>query len=165
MEKSKDICYEMLLARGYTITNDKRDQGYITARTPKNIEVYVFFIDEPKLNMSTVKFYYYIIYKENIRHCIFVYANTITTSVKKTLCNIYNTRVELFKSNELQYNITKHSLVPSHTVITKTDEHSECSKYPILKRSDAIAKYYGFMSGELIRVDRLDGSICYRIVK
>lgn len=163
MNKARQICKTMLFLRGYTLQSSEDTESFIFKKKCVPL-IYVYFINHPKLNMGIVKQYYSLIHMHQIKHCILIYQDTITTSVKKTLLTMYNVRIELFSMHELQFNITSHYLVPKHTKIT-TEDHKEYTKYPILKKSDPQARFYGFNSGDLIRIDRKDGTVSFRIVK
>ncbi len=159
------ICKEMLVARGYTIKEEDTDAIKMTALDQKNNLVYIFFITEPKLNIKIAQQYYYLINTKNITHCIIIYNDTITSTVRNTLSSFYGIRVELFQLKELEFNLTKHCLVPKHTRIQKDDNEKEYSKFPILRANDPVAKFYGYLSNDLIKIERRDGTVSYRIVK
>lgn len=74
---------------------------------------------------------------------------------------------ELFELRELQYNIIDHVLVPKHEVITDeaeiatlVTEYNAKSKlhFPLLLRSDPVARYLGVKSGQLVRITRTSPS-------
>lgn len=71
--------------------------------------------------------------------------------------------VEVHLVGRLQFNITKHVLVPKHEVIKDKDEvqrilemYSLKNKFqlPIILRSDPVARYYGMKNGDLVRITR-----------
>ena len=77
--------------------------------------------------------------------------------------------IELFEHKTLRYNITKHRLVPKHTALSKKASHQFKEKYgtkiPILLRTDPIVQFYNFQRGDIIRIDRQDGFVTFRIIK
>jgi DNA-directed RNA polymerase I, II, and III subunit RPABC1 len=83
--------------------------------------------------------------------------------------------IEYFLEDELLYNISKHSLVPQHVQLSKS-EHIEYLKKNSLKENqlprmecnDPVARYYGFQKGRIIKITRVSetSGICniYRFV-
>ncbi len=158
------ICKEMLVRRGYVISEENTEQQSMLAIDCQNNHVHIYFVDAPKLNIKLAKYYYYLINTNAIKHCILIYNGTITSPVRTILSSFYGVRVELFMLRELQFNIMTHILVPTHTKIPK-DEKEDYTKYPVLKTTDPVAKFMGFQSGDLIQIERKDNTISYRIVK
>ena len=79
---------------------------------------------------------------------------------------------ELFEENELQYNITKHYLVPKHELLfekgskgAKEFKEKYSDKFPIILKTDPISRFYGFNKGDIIKVTRKGDVVMYRIVK
>ena len=73
-------------------------------------------------------------------------------------------RVETFRTAELQFNLTKHCLVPRHWRMD-TAEVEEClrrhgvadtSYLPRIVPSDPVVRYYGWPCGTVVGVDRCD---------
>lgn len=71
--------------------------------------------------------------------------------------------VQIFELKRLQVNISKHSLVPKHELITDLKEEEEIIKQyclksknqlPIILKSDAMAKYLNLKTGDIIRITR-----------
>ena len=158
--KALTICKEMFQVRNYKIYDI--DDLHLKAYTPNNQIIYLYIMTVPKLNVDLMKYYYSILHADNIKQCILVYQTNITSSVKKILQNI-DIHVELFCIDELKYNILNHVLVPKHTKIDRMSKNDK--KYPILKKSDAVARFMGYKMGDIIRIDRNDGTIYYRYVR
>lgn len=158
--KALQICKEMFQIRNYHIY--EVDELHIKARMSNRQIIYLYIITAPKLNVDLMKYYYSILHTDNVKHCILVYQNNITSSVKKILQNI-DIQVQLFCIDELKYNILNHVLVPKHTKVDRQAKNDK--KYPILKKSDPVAKFMGYKPGDVIRIDRNDGTIYYRYVK
>ena len=84
--------------------------------------------------------------------------------------------VEILRLSDLSYNVTEHSLVPTHTLLTPTERKDlltrlKCTSgaLPKLKESDPIARYYRYLRGSIIRIDRrsfgsLERQTYYRVV-
>jgi DNA-directed RNA polymerase subunit H len=84
--------------------------------------------------------------------------------------------VQVFDINELQFNVARHNLVPSHTPVRDEDEINQiiadtCVKnktqMPLLYNTDAMARYLALKPGQLVRILRLSPSagesITYRV--
>lgn len=99
---------------------------------------------------------------------IIVY-DQITGTARKLLDLVHDKNIELFNYNELMYNITKHHLVPKHTKLSSEERLSFVSTYgdniPIIKKTDPVSRYWCFKPGDIIRINRNDGTISYRIVR
>ena len=154
-------CKEMLLARSYTIREVDEEEWTLIGVKGFD-EVGLFILPDKKLNIELLKQYCECIEEMNLNHAILVYQQGVTSSVKKNILNVI-ARIELFAFTELKYNILNHSLVPLHTKVGSTRVNSK--KYPILKRSDAVARFMGYVHGDIIRIDRKDGTIYFRYVK
>jgi DNA-directed RNA polymerase I, II, and III subunit RPABC1 len=169
--KAYEILTEMIKDRGYLIDkiDSSEDKPYaIKAYNISNDGLLCFITNDDKLNIQGIKDKISILNKENATRCIIVYKSSITSSAKKSLDTV-NYRFELFALHELQFNVTKHRLVPRHERVT-ADEKEELNKnykgkLPILLQTDAICRYYAFEKGDYIRVTRKNGAIVYRVVK
>ena len=106
------------------------------------------------------------------KECILRHIAVTQYGVNKTfvtLCDQYN--IETFKIRSLGVNITKHTLVPHHTLMTKKEDIANLKKalgiqnletLPIMSKSDPIAKYYGAKVGDLFKVVRYSKTAgCY----
>ena len=160
------VCKEMMEQRGYEIVSVEDAQ--IVATKQNGDYIYVFFkilkINNVKLQELTS-----IMKDTNINHIIVVYNESVTPSAKKIISDISAEMViELFHINELQYNITKHKLQPrferlkTHVSFKKTYGRTTQA---VLLSTDPIARFYNYRKGDVIRVVRQDGYVCYRIVK
>jgi DNA-directed RNA polymerase subunit H (RpoH/RPB5) len=161
-EKAIKIAKEMFKIRKYTLLHHESD--HLIATNKRGEKVYFWLILYEKLNIEIIKYYYTLLYKDGINHGILVYRNNVTSSVTKILLGNHDIRIELFHIDELQYNLTKHVLVPLHEKISAKG-HTELSKYPILKKTDPVARFNGWVNGDLIKITRKDGTISFRIVR
>lgn len=94
---------------------------------------------------------------------ILVVQENITQNNMKAI-NQLNLNMEVHLLSRLQFNITKHHLVPKHEVIRDEstiaailEQYKLKNKYqlPIILRSDPIAKYYGMRNGDIVKVTRV----------
>ena len=170
MENAKKICEEMIIQRDWVIDKyDDVEYNSISGTTHDNRSYVIFFLDSPKLNIANIKDCIKILRENTINHCIIVYNNNITSSANRVLTYAVDVTLELFAVKDLQTNITKHYYVPKHTMLNEQDEIDFKQKMgtdiPVLHKSDKVCRFYNFPKSAIIRVDRLDGSIGYRIVK
>jgi DNA-directed RNA polymerases I, II, and III subunit RPABC1 len=86
-----------------------------------------------------------------------------------------NLNIQLFYYKELIFNITKHTRVPKHIVLTENEKAELLDEYkitpnklPQYSMKDPVVKYYGVSDGEvfkIIRNSKTSGTgITYRIV-
>lgn len=100
--------------------------------------------------------------EEKYSNYILVVQENITQNNLKAI-HALNLPIEIHLLNRLQFNITKHHLVPKHEVIRDKkviedvlERYKLKNKYqlPILLKTDPIAKYYGMKNGDLVRITR-----------
>lgn len=157
-----EVCKEMFDARGYIIYEES--EYMLKATKPDGVRVYLLFIQQNKFNIDVIKYYYRLFLSEGIKHAILIYKDQMTPSVKKIINGIQTIRIELFKESNFYYNVTKHSLVPKHIRVSKVG-HKNIDKYPIIRRSDPVCRFYGFLYGDIIKIIRNDNTVYFRIVK
>jgi DNA-directed RNA polymerase subunit H (RpoH/RPB5) len=75
--------------------------------------------------------------------------------------------LQIFQLSELMFNITKHELVPHHEVIHKKEDidglvKKFCLKsvhqFPLILRTDPVARYFGLLPGNVVRITRVSPS-------
>ena len=73
---------------------------------------------------------------------------------------------EIFRKEELSFNVTQHRLVPPHRLLTAAERRrvlavleSKAGALPKLRASDPVARYYGWTAGSVIRIDRSIGTL------
>lgn len=104
----------------------------------------------------------------------FIIVQDITGKTEETI-NSYDTQVEIFKFNKLQFDITEHMLVPPHEVLTKEEGENVLETYrarkrdmPLIRTNEDVAKYYNMKPGEITRIYRTSPLTCeavaYRLV-
>jgi|UniRef100_A0A6C0LFC6 DNA-directed RNA polymerase subunit H (RpoH/RPB5) len=100
---------------------------------------------------------------------ILIFGNDILTTPTITQLNLIDKilqkkkgMLQFFQLNELQFNPTKHQLVPPHRKLS-TDETTEImNKYlvksklqmPIILKTDVIAKWLGLKQGDIVEIIR-----------
>lgn len=175
----KDSVYivtkEMLTQRGYNnikeLAQEYENQPFmLEAVLESGKTICVIFADEIKINTERAQEYCSFVDEKEFDSCIIVYNMNITPKAKQAFMETEK-RFELFEEHELKFNITKHSLVPHYTKLTKS-EQAELTKRVSLKHmhkmkfDDPIARFYRYDKGDVIKVqDRDDGTVLYRVIQ
>jgi DNA-directed RNA polymerase I, II, and III subunit RPABC1 len=113
--------------------------------------------------------------KDSVTRAIVVYAEKISSFAKQDLAASTKYTFELFKHSELLVNITKHKLVPKHTLLSDEEKKELLDKYklnesqlPRILRHDPVARYYGLSRLQVVKITRDSETagryITYRIV-
>jgi len=125
----------------------------------------IFFTLSNDLNIKLLEIYLQILSDENVKNCVIVYRDVITSKVKNSI-NLFSRPIELFNENELKFNITKHRLVPKHILLSDQEKNmlKEINKFPLILKIDPISKYYNFKRGQVIKIIRKDKYVTYRLV-
>jgi len=166
MDRFHKTCLEILEQREYEILNQDEDK-IIGIKGGKKICVILSVI--PKFNVDRIEECISFINKLDIKHAIIIYADNITSVAKTMVENLKDIKLELFNIDELQYNITKHKLVPKHTKLTDEEatifKKTQGIKFGSILRTDPISRFYGYERGDIIKVTRTGGIVTYRIVR
>jgi DNA-directed RNA polymerase subunit H (RpoH/RPB5) len=164
MSKVIVVCKEMFQARGYVLYEETaQENGYfLKARNQKRAVWCCILPSEGKFNVEMLKTYYQFFTTHSIQHVLLVHHDGMTPSVKKAIHDMDMT-IELFSQRELTYNILKHELVPRHTVIGHSKRNDQ--KLPLLRRTDPVARFLAFRVGDIVQIDRPDGTLYIRYVK
>lgn len=170
MQKAYEICIEMIIQRNYEIID--KDDERILAKKPDGNLMCIFLTNSSKFNVDSIQEYILMMRKMNLWHSIIVYKDNVTPVAKKIISDTKDFKIELFQEEELQYNITKHYLVPSHSIYGKKDskESIEFKKkysdnFPVILKSDPVSRFYAYEKGDVIKITRSNGYVTFRIVK
>ncbi|KDR22002.1 DNA-directed RNA polymerases I, II, and III subunit RPABC1 isoform X1 [Zootermopsis nevadensis] len=119
-------------------------------------QMFVFFPDEPKIGIKTIKTYCQRMQEENIHRAIIVVQQGMTPSAKQSLVDMAPKYIlEQFLESELLINITEHELVPEHVVMTPEEKQELLSRYKLrenqlmrIQAGDPVARYFGLKRGQ-----------------
>ncbi len=169
--RAYQIVEEMFQERGYEII-EQDDERILANKDSKN-QICAFIPKiMTKFNVEKIQEYISMLKKMDIWHCLIVYKDTATPIAKKVVEESKDIMIELFNDDELQYNITKHFLVPKHELVykKKSKEYEEfkkkySDKFPVILKSDPVSRFYGYNKGDIIKITRKNGYVMYRIVK
>ena len=83
------------------------------------------------------------------------------TNLAKREQNELSIKLEIFSLDDIQVNITQHSLVPKHSVLGDEEKHQLLTKYriqdhqlPKIQVTDPIARYFGVSRGDVMKIVR-----------
>ncbi len=139
-------------------------------------QMFVFFPDEPKIGIKTVKNYCQRMQEENISRAIIVVQQGMTPSAKQALVDMAPKYIlEQFLESELLINITEHELVPEHVLLTPEEKAELLARYKLkesqlmrIQASDPVARYFGLKRGHVVKIVRPSETagryISYRLV-
>lgn len=124
--------------------------------------MFVFFPDEPKIGIKTVKNYCQRMQEENITRAIIVVQQGMTPSAKQALTDMAPKYIlEQFLESELLINITEHELVPTHIILTSEEKAELLARYKLkesqlmrIQASDPVARYFGLKRGQVVKIIR-----------
>ncbi|KAK9835528.1 hypothetical protein WJX74_002400 [Apatococcus lobatus] len=177
----RKTCMELLSDRGYLmlpedVNMSKEDfaQKYgdqprrddLTFIVPKRDDpteqIFIFFPEEAKVGVKTLKVYLERMKESNATRAILVVQSNLTAFGKNILATFQPKYiVEVFNEQELLINITKHVLVPEHRILTPEEKKILLERYkvkdtqlPRIQFSDPVARYYGMSRGQVVRIVR-----------
>jgi len=190
------LCHD----RGYLVTQDELDQtldGFKStdgdkpserrpARTDLIVlvshnddptdQMFVFFPEDPKIGIKTIKNYCQRMQEGNIHRAIIVVQTGMTPSAKQSLVDMAPKYIlEYFLESELLINITEHELVPEHVVMTPEEKQELLQRYKLkenqlmrIQVGDPVARYFGLKRGQVVKIIRPSETagryISYRLV-
>lgn len=106
---------------------------------------------------------------ENLTHIIFIFKEKINNNNDKNIQDLlydpkYTTRLtyEVFPIHNLLFNISKHSYVPKHDILSSEEALDiqkryaikNKSQFPIILKTDPVARYYDIKAGQLVKITR-----------
>ena len=148
--------------------------------------IMVFWVKEKKVDLLNIMNIHKQLKSENVTQCILVIDEHILPKAKNYIYNNIiqqdNINITIYEFSETLYNITKHFLVPNHSICSKKEAsiimdayHIEKENLPGIRSCEPCVKYIGAVKGQLIKIIRKDEhqvnnnnrgykSIYYRVV-
>lgn len=173
---------QMLRDRGYLITdselnetrfqfvqkfggeNMKREDLVIHKykRNESSDQIYVFFPEEAKVGVKTMKTYTTRMNSENVFRAILAVQQNLTPFARTCISEISTKfHLEVFQEAELLVNIKEHVLVPEHQVLANEEKKTLLQRYtvketqlPRIQVTDPVARYYGLKRGQVVKIIR-----------
>jgi len=177
----KTVC-KMLNARGYLVAQAEldRDKDSFTEefgedprrdaltlqfdlREDPTQHIFVFFPDEEKVGVKTIKEYAKRMKDEQVNRAIIVVQQSLTPFARQSLleCQAQKFYIEQFQEAELLVNITDHVLVPEHILLSDEQKRVLLDRYkvketqlPRIQMHDPVARYFGMRRGRVVRIIR-----------
>ena len=145
----------------------------------KSKKILVYFFKETKIKPNFIRGFIKKIFNNNFSDrdsVIFVCRDKINTTLNKIEKEL-NKSVKFMFLDSLQKNITKHKLVPKHSLATDDEVQKIKATYklksltqlPLILKTDPIIQYYGYPSGKVCKITRKSNTaivyISYRYIK
>ncbi|KAI3878558.1 hypothetical protein MKX03_006027 [Papaver bracteatum] len=131
-------------------------------RNDSNDHIYVFFPEEAKVGVKTLKTYINRMKNDEVNRAIFVAQQSLTPFAKTCISEFSSSyHLEVFQDAELLVNISQHVLVPVHQVLSPEEKKTLLERYtlketqlPRIQITDPIARYYGLKRGQVVKIIR-----------
>jgi len=181
---SVHVIFEMLVDRGFSEhkltpllnVSDKTTHDSRFVILLPDAEIAILFDINAKFSSKEVTDLVNDVDEDVIKSIIYVFKAPLNTAEIKKIQNL-KLKKEIFSLLELQFNKTKHFLVPKHELINDPKEidilvEQHCLKiktqFPHILKSDPMCKYLNGCTGDIIRVYRVSPTsattIVYRVV-
>lgn len=114
------------------------------------------------MGVKPIKVYTDRMREENVGNAILVLRVDITPFAKQAVQEMSDSfRIEHFKEPELLVDITEHTLVPTHQVLTQNEKQELLKRYrlketqlPRIQPNDPVSRYYGLRRGQVVKIIR-----------
>eukprot|EP00038_Savillea_parva_P003471 m.126243 g.126243 ORF g.126243 m.126243 type:complete len:216 (+) comp11184_c0_seq1:362-1009(+) len=124
--------------------------------------LYVFFPENPTVSTDDIGSYFKKMQEGSVKRGIVAVQSKITPMARVAIQEMKpQYTLEQFTELELMVNITEHMYVPKHTVLSETDKQIILARYkmseeqmPRIQETDPIARYFGLMQGQLLKIVR-----------
>lgn len=181
--KSRKTILEMMKDRGYNIEKYENFSIHeievmVTSHSKSNKDIspidillddtlvkYIFTHKIRISNLTTLADYF--IEDGSYKNVIFIVKDKINIDapIEEYFTNVFTTTgifIQYFYLDSLTFNITKHSIVPQHYILSDSESSdlikslhlTSKNKLPKITKSDPVSKYYGLHVGQICRITR-----------
>ncbi|EIW57363.1 DNA-directed RNA polymerase RPB5 subunit [Trametes versicolor FP-101664 SS1] len=131
-------------------------------RDNPSVQIFIFFTDEKSVGVKTMRKLLGILEEKAIQQGIIVFPGNMTPSARKVIVAMASTyKLEEFSESDLLVNITHHTLVPKHELLTPQQKKELLETYrlketqlPRIQLADPVARYYGLKRGNVVKITR-----------
>ena len=144
--------------------------------------LYVYFADISNTKQLGVEFVLDVISEMDrykAKNAIIITPIPLSASSKKKIQELLTYNIYTFMESEMGYDPTEHYLTPEHKALTPEEQRDFLSRnnisidqMPIMLTTDMISRYYGFQTGQVIKINRINlydtiiqNSVSYRVIK
>ena len=133
----------------------------------ESTRILVVFIEGEKekstIGVKSIRGFCERIKQDNIDNSILILHGKLTSHAKQAIgaINSQYDKIEYFSESELIINITEHTLVPKHEIITDEEATSLFKRYsirenqlPRINKKDPIARYFGLQKNKIMKIIR-----------
>jgi DNA-directed RNA polymerases I, II, and III subunit RPABC1 len=145
---------ELLHDRGCTDVVVANDHKWI-ANLPEGPPILVFFVRRQKVGIDEIRSFQAVVHQCSA--LLIICDDDITPAAKVAMSR----KMQLFRVQELAFNVTRHVLVPKHELLSVAEATAFLQKYRVTKDdlpkisvTDPVIKYYGWGAGRLVRIKR-----------
>ncbi|KAF7307431.1 DNA-directed RNA polymerase RPB5 subunit [Mycena indigotica] len=161
-----EINMDLAFFREHFTTNGAVDRNrlhfYTNARTDAKDQIFIFFSDERNVGVKTMRKLLSILEEKTISRGVIIFPLTMTSAARKVITAMAQQyRLEEFSESDLLVNITHHTLVPRHDVLSLEEKKQLLEKYrlketqlPRIQVADPVARYYGLRRGQVVKITR-----------
>uniref|UniRef100_A0A0D3HI30 RNA polymerase subunit H/Rpb5 C-terminal domain-containing protein n=1 Tax=Oryza barthii TaxID=65489 RepID=A0A0D3HI30_9ORYZ len=122
-------------------------------------DVQLVFCPPEPVKIATIREIYLQTKEENLSRLVLILQSKILSRAREAIKEIFKFKVDIFQATDLLVNITKHVLKPKHEVLSADQKakllkeyNVEDSQLPRMLETDAVARYYGFDKGTVVKV-------------
>ncbi|KAJ3197474.1 hypothetical protein HK101_003172 [Irineochytrium annulatum] len=135
---------------------------FLVEHVSERDQLLVFFADDETVGIKPIKKYCEQMMQQSIMKAIVIYQKNLTPSAHKVIHEMApKYAIEIFQEAELLVNITQHTLVPKHVVLSKEQKATLLARYrlkdtqlPRIQPNDPVARYYGLKRGQVVQITR-----------
>ncbi|KAF2859495.1 RPB5 subunit of DNA-directed RNA polymerase [Piedraia hortae CBS 480.64] len=123
--------------------------------------IYIQFNNDANVGTKQLKNFAQLLNERNYQGGIFISAAKPTRSAAKLIPSVLPTVLEMFQEEDLLVNISRHELVPKHTLLSPQDKKRLLDRYrlketqlPRINHDDPMARYLGLRRGQVVKIIR-----------